>query len=65
MKLKKFMKTIGVIFGVLLLSVTLFACGKSSNAVKPYRIGVLRINDNIPLYVGEAEDFFKKEGVPI
>ncbi|KXB36883.1 ABC transporter substrate-binding protein [Aerococcus christensenii] len=65
MKLKKFMKTIGVIFGVLLLSVTLSACGKSSNAVKPYRIGVLRINDNIPLYVGEAEDFFKKEGVPI
>lgn len=46
----------------------LSGCGNTQTAAdtpKPYKIGVLRIDDSLPLYLAEKEQLFKKAGVPV
>jgi len=51
---------------VLLLILTSTGCSsQSSENKKPIRIGVLPIEDTLPLYVAESEDFFKQSGVEV
>lgn len=66
------MKKIVAIFIVLMLSLSFWGCAKGGSSVKdtpvkaqPLNIGVLFIEDNLPLFLAEAEDRFKKEGLDV
>lgn len=62
-------------FFVLTLALTLFitGCSKSGKEaqrndpqeLKPIKLGVLPIEDNLPLYLAEAQDMFAKEGLKV
>lgn len=67
------MKKIIVVIAVLFLLPGLFlGCAKGNSSVKesprqvqPLKIGVLFIEDNLPLFLAEAEDRFKKAGLEV
>lgn len=66
------MKKIIAIMVVLALTWGFLGCAKRGGAVKdtpqkaqPLKIGVLFIEDNLPLFLAEAEDRFKKEGLEV
>ena len=49
-------------------ALVLSACQNSpsgSNDKKTYKIGVLRIDDSLPLYTAESEKLFAKHGVDV
>ena len=58
-----------VLAGLLACSVLfLSACQSSPSGVnekKTYKIGVLRIDDSLPLYTAESEKLFEKHGVDV
>ncbi len=65
-------KIIAVIVALFLLSGIFIGCAKETNSVKessrqsqPLKIGVLFIEDNLPLFLAEAEDRFKKAGLDV
>lgn len=68
-----FMKKIVPVGAVLAVGLTLAACGKQDqhqeasahNKNQPYKIGVLRIDDALPVKVAQQEGLFKKAGVNV
>lgn len=67
------MKKIIVLGIVLLMSLSIISgCGKGDSSVntepeksQPLKIGVLSIEDNLPLFLAEAEDRYKKAGLDV
>lgn len=64
------MKKILVLMVILILCMGLLGCSKGSvkdtaEKAQPLKIGVLFIEDNLPLFLAEAEDRFKKEGLDV
>jgi len=66
------LKKIIAIMVILLLCLGFSGCTKGDSSVKdtpekaqPLKIGVLFIEDNLPLFLAEAEDRFKEEGLDV
>lgn len=66
------MKRIIPTIAVILLFLGLMGCSKAGDSVKnapvkaqPLSIGVLFIEDNLPLFLAEAENRFKEEGIEV